>query len=143
MTAQVWFITGSSRGLGRSVAEEVLGAGRKVVATARKTNALDDLAERYGARLLTVPLDVTDPAQAAVPPTKPLSLAPASAALAARCRQAPPHPAPEFLVAGRADPDDQLHDGPRHPAGSDAEAGARLRRVRAARTMPLSRIVTC
>jgi NAD(P)-dependent dehydrogenase (short-subunit alcohol dehydrogenase family) len=65
MTAQVWFITGSSRGLGRSVAEEALAAGRKVVATARKTSALGDLAERYGAQLLTVPLDVTDPAQAA------------------------------------------------------------------------------
>jgi NAD(P)-dependent dehydrogenase (short-subunit alcohol dehydrogenase family) len=64
MTGQVWFITGSSRGLGRSVAEEALAAGHKVVATARKTSALDDLAERYGDQLLTVPLDVTDPAQA-------------------------------------------------------------------------------
>ena len=65
MTAQVWFITGSSRGLGRSVAEEALAAGHKVVATARKTNALNDLADRYGDQLLAVPLDVTDPAQAA------------------------------------------------------------------------------
>jgi NAD(P)-dependent dehydrogenase (short-subunit alcohol dehydrogenase family) len=64
MTDQVWFITGSSRGLGRSVAEEALAADRKVVATARRTSTLDDLAERYGGRLLTVPLDVTDPAQA-------------------------------------------------------------------------------
>jgi NAD(P)-dependent dehydrogenase (short-subunit alcohol dehydrogenase family) len=38
MTEQVWFITGSSRGLGRSVAEEALAAGRKVVATARRTS---------------------------------------------------------------------------------------------------------
>jgi len=65
MNDQVWFITGSSRGLGRSVAEEALGAGHKVVATARRTSTLDDLAARYGGRLLTVPLDVTDPAQAA------------------------------------------------------------------------------
>jgi NAD(P)-dependent dehydrogenase (short-subunit alcohol dehydrogenase family) len=64
MTEQVWFITGSSRGLGRSVAEEALAAGRTVVATARRTSTLDGLAERYGGRLLTVPLDVTDPAQA-------------------------------------------------------------------------------
>ena len=64
MAEQIWFITGSSRGLGRAVAEEALAAGRKVVATARRTSALDDLAERYGDRLLTVPLDVTDPAQA-------------------------------------------------------------------------------
>ena len=65
MTEQIWFITGSSRGLGRSVAEEALAAGRKVVATARRTSTLDDLAGRYGGRLLTVPLDVTHPAQAA------------------------------------------------------------------------------
>jgi NAD(P)-dependent dehydrogenase (short-subunit alcohol dehydrogenase family) len=64
MAEQVWFITGTSRGLGRSVAEEALAAGRQVVATARRTHTLDDLAERYGDRLLTVPLDVTDPAQA-------------------------------------------------------------------------------
>jgi len=64
MTGQVWFITGSSRGLGRSVAEEALAAGRRVVATARRTSTLDHLAERYRGRLLDVPLDVTDPAQA-------------------------------------------------------------------------------
>lgn len=59
MTGQVWFITGSSRRPGRSVAEEALAA-----ATARRTSALDDLAIGCGGRLLTVPLDVTDPAQA-------------------------------------------------------------------------------
>jgi NADP-dependent 3-hydroxy acid dehydrogenase YdfG len=46
------------------VAEEALAAGHKVVATARRTSALDDLAARYGDRLLTVPLDVNDPAHA-------------------------------------------------------------------------------
>jgi NAD(P)-dependent dehydrogenase (short-subunit alcohol dehydrogenase family) len=65
MTDQVWFVTGSSRGLGRSVVEEALAAGRKVVATARRTSALEDLAGRYGEQLLPVALDVTDPAQAA------------------------------------------------------------------------------
>nr|WSY50192.1 SDR family NAD(P)-dependent oxidoreductase [Streptomyces sp. NBC_00886] len=64
MSEQVWFITGSSRGLGRSVAEEALAAGHRVVATARRTEALDDLAARYGDRVLAVELDVTDPAQA-------------------------------------------------------------------------------
>jgi NAD(P)-dependent dehydrogenase (short-subunit alcohol dehydrogenase family) len=62
--AQVWFITGSSRGLGGAVAEEALAAGRDVVATARRTSTLDDLAQQYGEHLLTLPLDVTDPAQA-------------------------------------------------------------------------------
>lgn len=64
MAEQVWFITGSSRGLGRSIVEEALTAGHRVVATARRTSTLDDLAKRSGDRLLTVPLDVTDPAQA-------------------------------------------------------------------------------
>ncbi|CAL9355121.1 SDR family NAD(P)-dependent oxidoreductase [Streptomyces sp. enrichment culture] len=64
MSDQVWFITGSSRGLGRSVAEEALAAGHRVVATARRSDALDDLAAQYGDRLLAVSLDVTDPAQA-------------------------------------------------------------------------------
>ena len=64
MTNHVWFITGSSRGLGRSVAEEALAAGNKVIATARRTSVLDGLADKYKDQLLTVPLDVTDPAQA-------------------------------------------------------------------------------
>jgi NAD(P)-dependent dehydrogenase (short-subunit alcohol dehydrogenase family) len=64
MSDQVWFITGSSRGLGRAVAEEALAAGKRVVATARRTATLDDLAEKYGAAVLPLPLDVNDPAQA-------------------------------------------------------------------------------
>jgi NAD(P)-dependent dehydrogenase (short-subunit alcohol dehydrogenase family) len=64
MTDQVWFVTGSSRGLGRSVAEEALQAGHRVAATARRADALGDLVGTHGGRLLTVPLDVTDPAQA-------------------------------------------------------------------------------
>ena len=62
MTDQVWFITGSARGLGRAVVEEALAAGHQVVATARRTSPLDDLAQRHGDQLFTVPLDVTDPA---------------------------------------------------------------------------------
>ena len=70
MTDQVWFITGSSWGLGRAVAEEALAAGRTVVATARRTSTLDDLAGRYGDRLLALPLDVTDPEQASAAVTR-------------------------------------------------------------------------
>ncbi|MFD5034523.1 oxidoreductase [Streptomyces sp. NPDC058405] len=58
--SQVWFITGSSRGLGRAIAEAALAAGHRVVATARKPDQLDDLARTYGERLRAVPLDVTD-----------------------------------------------------------------------------------
>src|SRR6202035_6143516 len=44
---QVWLITGSSRGLGRALAEAVLDKGHKLVATARNPAQLADLAERY------------------------------------------------------------------------------------------------
>jgi NAD(P)-dependent dehydrogenase (short-subunit alcohol dehydrogenase family) len=64
MADQVWFVTGASRGLGRSVVEEALRAGKRVVATARRAGGLDDLAGAAGDRLLQVPLDVTSPAQA-------------------------------------------------------------------------------
>ena len=62
---QVFFLTGSSRGLGRQIAEAVLTAGHSLVATARNPVSLADLADRYGDRILPVALDVTDPAAAA------------------------------------------------------------------------------
>jgi NAD(P)-dependent dehydrogenase (short-subunit alcohol dehydrogenase family) len=57
---KVWFITGSSRGLGRALAEAVLAAGDKLVATARNPEQISDLVERYGERVRTIALDVTD-----------------------------------------------------------------------------------
>ncbi|MGN6510178.1 MAG: SDR family oxidoreductase [Chitinophaga sp.] len=57
---QVWFITGSSRGLGRSLTAAVLAAGHKVAATARNTAQLDDLASQYPEQLLALRMDVTD-----------------------------------------------------------------------------------
>jgi NAD(P)-dependent dehydrogenase (short-subunit alcohol dehydrogenase family) len=62
--SQVWFITGSSRGLGRALAGAVLAAGHRVVATARKPAELADLAQQHGARVKAVALDVTQPEQA-------------------------------------------------------------------------------
>jgi len=62
---QVFFLTGSSRGLGRQIAEAALAAGHYLVATARNPAGLADLADRYGSRILPVALDVTDPAAAA------------------------------------------------------------------------------
>ena len=64
-TSQTWFITGSSRGIGRSLATAALKAGDRVVATARKPEQLADLVEQYGDSVLPVALDVTDPAAAA------------------------------------------------------------------------------
>ncbi|KAH8425272.1 Oxidoreductase boa17 [Aspergillus melleus] len=58
---RVWFITGSSRGLGRCIAEAALECGDAIIATARSPEQLADLTERYGdERVLTLPLDVTD-----------------------------------------------------------------------------------
>jgi NAD(P)-dependent dehydrogenase (short-subunit alcohol dehydrogenase family) len=63
--SQVWLITGSSRGLGRALADAVLAAGHMLVATARNPAQLADLIERYGDQVRTVALDVTNE-QAAV-----------------------------------------------------------------------------
>jgi NAD(P)-dependent dehydrogenase (short-subunit alcohol dehydrogenase family) len=57
---KVWLITGCSRGLGRAMASAVLAAGHELVATARDVTQLNDLAERYGSRVRTVSLDVTN-----------------------------------------------------------------------------------
>lgn len=60
---KAWFITGSSTGFGRALAERVLELGDRVVATARRPKAVEDLVERYPERALALRLDVTDPAQ--------------------------------------------------------------------------------
>jgi NAD(P)-dependent dehydrogenase (short-subunit alcohol dehydrogenase family) len=62
--SKIWLVTGSSRGLGRELAEAVLAAGHQLVATARKPEQLDYLVERYGDQVRAVALDVTDPAAA-------------------------------------------------------------------------------
>jgi NAD(P)-dependent dehydrogenase (short-subunit alcohol dehydrogenase family) len=62
---RVFFLTGSSRGLGRQIAEATLAAGHQLVATARQPDSLADLVDRYGSRILPVALDVTDPTGAA------------------------------------------------------------------------------
>ena len=57
---KVWFITGTSSGFGRLLAEEVLANGGKVVATARKPEVLADLVEKYPETARAVKLDVTN-----------------------------------------------------------------------------------
>jgi NAD(P)-dependent dehydrogenase (short-subunit alcohol dehydrogenase family) len=66
--SKIWLVTGSARGLGRSIVEAALAAGHSVLATARDVARLADLQERHGARLRSFALDVTDgaAAQAAV-----------------------------------------------------------------------------
>lgn len=60
---KVWFITGSSRGLGRTLAEAVLAKGDNVVATARQPEQLNDLLQKFPEQVITVQLDVTNPSQ--------------------------------------------------------------------------------
>ncbi|MFE5690590.1 SDR family NAD(P)-dependent oxidoreductase [Streptomyces sp. NPDC056512] len=64
--SKVWFITGTSRGLGRAFAESALERGDKVAATARNVSSLDELVTKYGeGAVLPLPLDVTDKAAVA------------------------------------------------------------------------------
>jgi NADP-dependent 3-hydroxy acid dehydrogenase YdfG len=58
--SKVWFITGTSSGFGKALAEEVLAKGERVVATARKPEVLQDLIEKYPSAALAVKLDVTN-----------------------------------------------------------------------------------
>lgn len=60
-TKPVWFITGASSGLGRAIAEAAIERGFVVVATARRTESLNDLQGRAPDRVFTTRLDVTDP----------------------------------------------------------------------------------
>ena len=60
-----WLITGCSTGFGREIARAVLEAGHSAVVTARRTEAVQDLADEFGDRALAVALDVTDADQIA------------------------------------------------------------------------------
>ena len=66
--SKVWLVTGSSRGLGRSIASAAAASGATVMATARRPKDLDGLVGEYPGRVRAVALDVTDPqaARAAV-----------------------------------------------------------------------------
>jgi len=65
--AKTWFITGTSKGFGREWAEAALDRGDNVAATARHTEPLRPLTERYGAAVLPIQLDVTDRATPSPP----------------------------------------------------------------------------
>ncbi|NUR49793.1 MAG: SDR family NAD(P)-dependent oxidoreductase [Hamadaea sp.] len=58
--SKVWFVTGSSRGLGRQFVEAALSRGDRVAATARSTAGFGDLVEAYGDAVLPLGMDVTD-----------------------------------------------------------------------------------
>lgn len=58
--SKTWFVTGSSRGLGRSFVEAALSRGDRVAASARNAGSLDELVAAYGDAVLPLELDVTD-----------------------------------------------------------------------------------
>ena len=60
---RTWFITGASSGFGRVLAEEVLKAGGKVVATARNLDKVADLEKNYPQTAKAIALDVTNAGQ--------------------------------------------------------------------------------
>jgi NAD(P)-dependent dehydrogenase (short-subunit alcohol dehydrogenase family) len=60
---KAWFITGTSTGFGRLLTEEVLKAGRRVIATARKVEQIADIAAKYPDAARVFALDVTNAAQ--------------------------------------------------------------------------------
>src|ERR1700761_3513174 len=57
-TPKVFLITGASRGFGKLWAEAFLKRGDKIAATARNTDHLKDLVEKYGDAVLPIKLDV-------------------------------------------------------------------------------------
>jgi NAD(P)-dependent dehydrogenase (short-subunit alcohol dehydrogenase family) len=64
LNSKVWLVTGSASGLGRDIAEAILAAGDRLVATARNPEQLSELSARYGDQVRTASLDVTDPVAA-------------------------------------------------------------------------------
>jgi NAD(P)-dependent dehydrogenase (short-subunit alcohol dehydrogenase family) len=58
--SKVWFVTGASRCLGRSIVEAALQDGDSVVATARQPEKFEDLVQQHGQRILPLTLDVAN-----------------------------------------------------------------------------------
>ena len=57
---KIWFVTGSSRGLGHALVTSALERGDRVAATARNPEGLERLRDRYADAVLPLALDVTD-----------------------------------------------------------------------------------
>jgi len=61
---KTWLITGCSSGFGQRLAIAAAERGDQVIATARNVKTIEKMAERFGGRMITLPLDVTDAAAA-------------------------------------------------------------------------------
>lgn len=60
MTQKTWPITGASAGLGLAMTEKLLARGDRILATVRRSEALDALKQRYDTLLAVYRLDVSD-----------------------------------------------------------------------------------
>ncbi|MET9554376.1 oxidoreductase [Streptomyces sp. NPDC006645] len=61
--SRVWLVTGANSGFGRAITEAAVAVGDTVVATARRTETLDDLVARHPDQVEAARLDVTDTAR--------------------------------------------------------------------------------
>jgi NAD(P)-dependent dehydrogenase (short-subunit alcohol dehydrogenase family) len=61
---KTWLITGCSSGFGQRIALAAAQRGDQVIATARNVKTIGEMAEPFGGRMITLPLDVTDAAAA-------------------------------------------------------------------------------
>lgn len=61
---KTWLITGCSSGFGQRLALATAQRGDRVIATARNVQTIEEMAEPFGGRMITLPLDVTDAAAA-------------------------------------------------------------------------------
>ena len=62
LTGRLALITGSSRGIGRAIAEGYVAAGARVLINGRDTAAVDAAVKAIGKNAIPAPFDVTDKA---------------------------------------------------------------------------------
>ena len=60
ISSSTWFITGTGRGLGRNIAEEVLRRGGRVAGTVRNLARMDELKKQFPDQLWIGKLDLSD-----------------------------------------------------------------------------------